>query len=91
MSDTRQLAARIVTEAGSPAIVVVLLPIAVAWHAAGHRVGATVLWGLVVAVFSSVLPMVFIVRGARQGCVNPPSTPAAGAAGNAWPCPNVGS
>jgi hypothetical protein len=67
ISDTRQRAARIVTEVCSPAIVVVLLPIAVAWHATGHRVGATVLWGLVVAVFSSVLPMAFIVRGARLG------------------------
>jgi len=64
---TRQRAARIVTEACSPAIVVVLLPIAVAWHATGHRPGPTVLWGLVVAVFSSVLPMAFIVRGARLG------------------------
>jgi membrane-associated phospholipid phosphatase len=26
-----------------------------------------VLWGLVVALFSSVLPMAFIIRGARQG------------------------
>ncbi len=66
-SGTRQRAARIVTEACSPAIVVVLLPIAVAWHATGHRPGPTVLWGLVVAVFSSVLPMAFIVRGARLG------------------------
>jgi hypothetical protein len=66
-SGTRPRAARIVTEVCSPAVVVVLLPLAVAWHATGHRVGATVLWGLVVAVFSSVLPMVFIVRGALAG------------------------
>jgi len=65
--DTRSRVARTVTEVCSPAIVVVLLPIAVAWHATGHRVGPTVLWGLVVAVFSSVLPMVFIMRGARLG------------------------
>jgi hypothetical protein len=59
--------AKLVTEAGSPAIVVVLLPLAVAWQATGHDIGRTVLWGLVVALFSSVLPMVFIVYGARRG------------------------
>jgi membrane-associated phospholipid phosphatase len=59
--------AKVVTEVCSPAVVVVLLPLAVAWHATGYRVGPTALWGLVVAVFSSVLPMVFIISGARQG------------------------
>lgn len=63
----RRSVAKVVTEVCSPAVVVVLLPLAVAWHATGHRVGPTALWGLVVAVFSSVLPMVFIIRGARQG------------------------
>lgn len=63
----RRTVATVVTEVCSPAVVVLLLPLAVAWHATGHRVGATVLWGLVVALFSSVLPMVFIVRGARLG------------------------
>jgi membrane-associated phospholipid phosphatase len=66
-TDTPARVARIVTEVCSPAVVVVLLPLAVAWHATGHQLGRTVLWGLVVAVFSSVLPMVFIVRGARLG------------------------
>jgi membrane-associated phospholipid phosphatase len=65
--DIRSRAARIVTEACSPAVVVILLPLAVAWHATGHRIGATAVWGFVVAVFSSVLPMAFIVRGARAG------------------------
>ncbi|HYS41201.1 MAG TPA: hypothetical protein VEO01_36770 [Pseudonocardiaceae bacterium] len=59
--------ARVVTEVCSPAVVVILLPLAVAWHATGYQLGRTVLWGLVVAVFSSVLPMMFIVRGARLG------------------------
>jgi membrane-associated phospholipid phosphatase len=59
--------ARVVTEVFSPAIVVILLPLAVAWQATGHSVWRTVLWGVVVAVFYSVLPMVFIVRGARRG------------------------
>jgi membrane-associated phospholipid phosphatase len=69
MSEGQRLhrVATVVTEVCSPAVVVVLLPLAVAWHATGHHWGATVLWGLVVALFSSVLPMAFIIRGARQG------------------------
>ncbi|HEX3785620.1 MAG TPA: hypothetical protein VHX38_38710 [Pseudonocardiaceae bacterium] len=63
----RHTAAKIVTEVCSPAVVVVLLPLAVAWQATGHRAGETLLWGLVVAVFSSVLPMAFIISGARKG------------------------
>jgi hypothetical protein len=63
----RRTVARVVTEVCSPAVVVVLLPLAVAWHATGHRVGPALLWGLVVALLSSVLPMAFIVRGARRG------------------------
>ncbi|HEX5407775.1 MAG TPA: hypothetical protein VFX16_36365 [Pseudonocardiaceae bacterium] len=59
--------AEIVTEVCSPAVVVILLPLAVAWHATGYRPGPTVLWGLVVALFASILPMAFIIRGARQG------------------------
>ena len=59
--------ARVVTEVLSPAVVVVALPLAVAWHATGHDLAATVGWGLLVAVFYSVLPMVFVVRGARRG------------------------
>jgi membrane-associated phospholipid phosphatase len=59
--------ASIVTEAFSPAFVVIALPLAVAWQATEHRPGATVLWGAVVATFYSVLPMIFIVHGARRG------------------------
>jgi hypothetical protein len=59
--------AKIVTEVLSPAVIVVLLPFAVAWNATGHRVLPTIVWSVVVAVFYSVLPMAFIVRGARQG------------------------
>lgn len=61
-----RIVAQVVTEICSPAVVVLVLPLAVAWHAT-HRPGPTALWGLVVAVFSSILPTVFIVRGARQG------------------------
>jgi hypothetical protein len=67
VGSARRTAAKIITEVCSPAVVVILLPLAVAWQATGHRVGPTLLWGLVVAVFSSVLPMIFIVSGARKG------------------------
>ncbi|MPZ82766.1 MAG: hypothetical protein GEV28_21130 [Actinophytocola sp.] len=67
MDSTGPLAARVVTEALSPAVVVVALPLAVAWHATAGSVSATVGWGLLVAVFYSVLPMAFVVRGARRG------------------------
>ncbi|WP_370943049.1 phosphatase PAP2 family protein [Amycolatopsis sp. cg5] len=42
------------------------LPLAVAWMATG-RVGPTLLWGLLVAVTGSLIPMAVIVRGARKG------------------------
>jgi membrane-associated phospholipid phosphatase len=58
--------ARVVTEVLSPAVVVVVLPLAVAWH--GTRdLGETVGWGLLVAVFYSVVPMLIVIRGARRG------------------------
>lgn len=59
--------ARVVTEVLSPAVIVVVLPLAVAWHATGYALGPTVGWGLLVAVFYSVIPMVIMVRGARRG------------------------
>jgi len=59
--------ARIITEVLSPAVVVILLPISVAWQATGHDTARTLLWSVVVATFYSVLPMIFIVRGARRG------------------------
>lgn len=59
--------ARAVTELCSPAVVVVVLPVLVAWQATGYRPWQALGWGLLVAVFSSVLPMAFIVSGARAG------------------------
>lgn len=67
MDPTAQRVARAVTEVLSPAVVVVALPLAVAWHATGGAPVATVAWGLVVVVFYSALPMAFVVRGARRG------------------------
>jgi membrane-associated phospholipid phosphatase len=59
--------AKFVTEALSPAVVVVLLSLAVAWTATGHRLWPALLWAVVSLVFYSVLPMLFLIRGARRG------------------------
>jgi hypothetical protein len=57
----------VVTEVLSPAVIVVALPLAVAWQATGYDLVPTLGWGLLVAVFYSVIPMVIMVRGARRG------------------------
>jgi membrane-associated phospholipid phosphatase len=59
--------ARVVTEVLSPAVIVVALPLAVAWQSTGYDLAPTLGWGLLVAVFYSVIPMVIMVRGARRG------------------------
>ena len=56
-----------VTEVLSPVVVVLAVLLAVAWHATGNDVGATLGWTGVVAVFYSVLPMLILVYGARRG------------------------
>jgi hypothetical protein len=58
--------AKLVTEVLAPWVWVFSLPFAVAANATGELV-ATVLWGLVVGVTGSAIPMVVIVRGARKG------------------------
>lgn len=63
---TRQRAARVLTEVLAPWVLVLVLPAAVALGAARDVVPA-LLWGLVVALTSSILPMAVIVRGARTG------------------------
>lgn len=60
-------AARAVTEVLSPAVVVVLLSLAVAWHGTGNAPGPTAGWGLLSTVFFSAVPMVILVGGARRG------------------------
>lgn len=57
--------ARGATEVLAPWVWVVLLPFAIAGATEGFW--KTLLWGLVVALTASVIPMAVIVRGARRG------------------------
>ncbi len=66
VTPTPPLLARVVTEVLAPWVLVLSLPLLVAWHATGRLV-PTVVWGLVVGVTGSVIPMVVVVRGARRG------------------------
>ncbi|MEU4804768.1 hypothetical protein [Actinosynnema sp. NPDC023587] len=65
-TQTPPLLARVVTEVFAPWVLVSFLPVLVAWHAT-RSVVPTVVWGLVVAVTGSVIPMLVVVRGARRG------------------------
>jgi membrane-associated phospholipid phosphatase len=61
----RQRTARIVTEVFAPGVLVSVLLLAVGLHAAGGPSG--LLWGLLAALFASIAPMAYIVRGVRRG------------------------
>lgn len=60
------LLARAITELLSPYVVLIALPLLVAWQAT-DTIGAALLWGLLVALTSSLVPMAVIVYGARRG------------------------
>ncbi|MFD6071936.1 phosphatase PAP2 family protein [Amycolatopsis lurida] len=66
-SETRRRAARIATEVLAPWVWVLGLPLAVAWQVTGHHLGEALMWGLIVGVTGSLIPMAVIVRGAKQG------------------------
>nr|WP_315656956.1 hypothetical protein [Amycolatopsis sp. PS_44_ISF1] len=51
----------------APWVWVLGLPLLVAWPVTGRHLGETVLWGLVVGVTGSLIPMAVIVRGAKRG------------------------
>jgi hypothetical protein len=48
--------ARLLTQLFAPWVIVMMLPLAVAWQAT-HALGPTILWGVLIALTSSVLPM----------------------------------
>ncbi|MCE7001135.1 phosphatase PAP2 family protein [Saccharothrix sp. S26] len=58
--------ARLATEVLAPWVWVLGLPPVIAWHADG-TVGGALLWGLIVGITGSVIPMIVIIRGARRG------------------------
>ncbi|MDA3648832.1 hypothetical protein LZ318_06080 [Saccharopolyspora indica] len=58
--------ARVLTEIFAPWVIVVVLPLAVAWRAT-ESIGPALGWGLLVSATSSILPMGVIVWGARTG------------------------
>lgn len=66
-SGARQRLARIATEVLAPWVWVLGLPLVVAWQVTGHHLGEALLWGLVVGVTGSLIPMAVIVRGAKRG------------------------
>lgn len=65
LSESRM--ARVATEVLAPWVWVLGLPLVVAWQVTGHRLGPALLWGLLVGVTGSLIPMAVIVRGARRG------------------------
>ncbi|MCS7477988.1 hypothetical protein ACFFQW_48085 [Umezawaea endophytica] len=63
---TPPLLARVVTEVFAPWVLVLSLPGLVVWHVT-RSVVPSVVWGLVIGVTGSLLPMVVVVLGARRG------------------------
>jgi membrane-associated phospholipid phosphatase len=63
---TPPLLARVVTEVFAPWVLVFSLPGLAAWHVT-RSVVPSVVWGLVIGVTGSLLPMVVVVLGARRG------------------------
>lgn len=59
--------AKVTSEIFAPWVVLVLLSVSVPWRATNYRIFPTLLWGLDIALFCAVIPMAFIVRGARRG------------------------
>lgn len=59
-------AARIITEASAPAVLVSLVLLIVGWHATPRS--ATGIWsGLAASMFAVIIPFAFIVNGVRRG------------------------
>lgn len=56
----------LLSEVGAPWVIVLVLPLVASWQAT-HHVAATLGWGLLIALTSSILPMGVIVWGARKG------------------------
>src|SRR5438445_2859484 len=62
----RTVFARVATETLAPWVWVCGLPLAMAWHAT-RSIGLALLWGSLIALTGSLIPMLIIVRGAKKG------------------------
>jgi membrane-associated phospholipid phosphatase len=62
----RQRLARLLTEVLAPAPIVATLPIVIAWHSAQTPTQALTA-GLLAALFASIIPFGYIIRGVRNG------------------------
>jgi hypothetical protein len=63
---TADRTARLASEILAPAVLVALLMLVVGWHA-GDQPGVSRWWGLPGALFAAGLPLVYVLRGVRQG------------------------
>jgi membrane-associated phospholipid phosphatase len=64
--DRRRRAARVLTEVGAPVVVLVVMPLLVALHAAGDT-GRGTGSGLLAALFFGVIPFAYVLRGVQKG------------------------
>jgi membrane-associated phospholipid phosphatase len=60
----RRRAARLLTEAGAPVVVLVAMPIVIGLHSSFSAEGLG--WGLLAALFFGVIPFGYVLRGVRQ-------------------------
>lgn len=60
--------ARLVTEVFAPSVLVIALPLAIAAHHA-PTLWLALAWAGIAAVFGSIVPMAFILRGVRRGAL----------------------
>jgi membrane-associated phospholipid phosphatase len=63
-TDTRRRAARLLTEAGAPVVVLVGMPMVIGLHSSFDASGLG--WGLAAALFFGVIPFGYVLRGVRQ-------------------------
>lgn len=62
----RRRAARALTEAGAPVVVLVVMPLVIALHSA-RGLAEGVGWGALAALFFGVIPFGYVLRGVRRG------------------------
>lgn len=56
------------TEIFAPAVLVTVLLVVIGWHAYGYSLAGAA-WGLLAALFASIIPFAVILRGVRSGAL----------------------